>query len=131
MCVCIYIYSHLQTDCFVVSQLFSMARHTGHFKLGLKPTQLNILLLSQQVTYISLGINKVLCISFHLYKFCLTGYQSVQFIRRAVHYVSASVFNPWKGAYIAGHRQTVSLCVCVYIYIYIYIYIYAKPLYLW
>ena len=38
------------TDCFIVSQLFSVARHTGCFKLGLKPTQLytrlDILLLS-------------------------------------------------------------------------------------
>ena len=27
VCVCIYIYCHPQTDCFVVSQLFSVARH--------------------------------------------------------------------------------------------------------
>ena len=34
----IYIYSHPQTDCFVLSQLFSVARHAGFFKLGSKPT---------------------------------------------------------------------------------------------
>ena len=29
-------YCHPQTDCFIVSQLFSMARHVRHFKLGSK-----------------------------------------------------------------------------------------------
>ena len=56
----IYIYCHPKTDCFVVSQLFSVARHVGRFKLGLIPAQiyvrLNIILLSQQSTYISSGI---------------------------------------------------------------------------
>ena len=33
----IYIYSYPQTDYLVVSQLFSVARHAGYFKLGLKP----------------------------------------------------------------------------------------------
>ena len=32
----IYIYCHPQTDCFVISQLFSVARHTRCFKLGLE-----------------------------------------------------------------------------------------------
>ncbi len=32
----IYIYSHSQTDCFVVSQLFSVATHVGRLKLGSK-----------------------------------------------------------------------------------------------
>ena len=36
------IYSHPQTDCFVVSQLFSVARHVGHLKLGSKPAQLYV-----------------------------------------------------------------------------------------
>ena len=31
-----YTYYHPQTDCFVVSQLFSVVRHVGCFKLGLK-----------------------------------------------------------------------------------------------
>ena len=37
-----YIYCHPQTDCFVVSQLFSMTRHVGRVKLGLKPAQLYV-----------------------------------------------------------------------------------------
>ena len=38
----IYIDSHPQTDCFVVSQLFSVARHVERLKPGLKPAQLNV-----------------------------------------------------------------------------------------
>ncbi len=38
----IYIYCHQNTDSFVVSQLFSMARHGGRLKLGSKPTQLYV-----------------------------------------------------------------------------------------
>ena len=33
----IYIYCHPQTDCFVLSELFSVARPAGHSKPGLKP----------------------------------------------------------------------------------------------
>ena len=36
----IYIYSHPQTDCFVLSELFSVARHAGHSKPESKPVQL-------------------------------------------------------------------------------------------
>ena len=38
----IYIYSHPQTDCFVPSELFSVARHTGRSKPGSKPVQLYV-----------------------------------------------------------------------------------------
>ncbi len=38
----IYIYCHQQTDCFVVSQLFSVARHVGRLKLGSKPAQIYV-----------------------------------------------------------------------------------------
>ena len=36
------IYCHPKTDCFIVSQLFSVARHVGCLKLGLKPFQLYV-----------------------------------------------------------------------------------------
>ena len=36
----IYIYSHPQTDCFVLSELFSVARHAGRSKPESKPVQL-------------------------------------------------------------------------------------------
>ena len=56
----IYIYCHPQTDCFVVSQLFSVARYVGHLKLGPKPAQLyirlNIRPLGKQVYHVGKGI---------------------------------------------------------------------------
>ena len=38
----IYIYCHPQTDCFVLSELFSVARHIGRSKPGSKPIQLYV-----------------------------------------------------------------------------------------
>ena len=60
VCIYIYIYCHPQTDCFVVSQLFSVARHVGCLKLGLKPAQLYVRLipLCQQVNHVSSGIKR-------------------------------------------------------------------------
>ena len=43
-----HIYRHPQTDCFVVSQLFSVARHVGRLKLGSKPAQLYVDLVSDR-----------------------------------------------------------------------------------
>ena len=45
----IYIYCHPQTDCFVLSELFSVARHAGRSKLGSKPVQLYVRLSSGPV----------------------------------------------------------------------------------
>ena len=102
MCVCvctyiyiyIYIYCHTQTDCFVVSQLFGAARHVGRLKLGSKPTQLYVRLIvisfSQQTNHFSPGIIRHYVVAFVCLRFCLTGYQSAQFIRRALHCASSS-----------------------------------------
>ena len=38
----IYIYSHPQIDCFILSELFSVARHAGRSKPGSKPVQLYV-----------------------------------------------------------------------------------------
>ena len=52
----IYIYCHPQTDCFVLSELFSVARHVGHSKPRSKPIQLyvrlSLRLLGQQAYHI-------------------------------------------------------------------------------
>ena len=42
MYVYIYIYCHPQTDCFVLSELFNVARHVGRSKPGSKPIQLYV-----------------------------------------------------------------------------------------
>ena len=57
----IYIYCHPQTDCFVVSKLFSVVRHVGHFKLG---SRLSIIPLTQQATYVSSGIIRHYVVAF-------------------------------------------------------------------
>ena len=63
-----------------------MTRYTGCFKQGLKPAHFTL----DSVLYCSairqLGNYKALCSSFHLFTFCLTRYQSAQFIWRALHY---------------------------------------------
>ena len=51
-----YVYCHPQADCFVLSELFSVARHVGRSKPGSKPIQLYVRLslrpLAQQAYYV-------------------------------------------------------------------------------
>ena len=109
----IYIYCHPQTDCSIVSQLFRVARYVGHItlELGSKLAQLYIRLsiipLNQQVNHVSLGIIRHYAVAFVCLHFCLTRYQSAQFIRRALHYASGSrkffyqsAQPPWESIYI-------------------------------
>ena len=42
ICIYIYIYRHPQTDCFVLSELFSVAKQVGRSKPGSKPIQLYV-----------------------------------------------------------------------------------------
>ena len=59
------VYCHPQTDCFALSQLFSVAKHVGRSKLGSKSAQLYVRLcirpLCQQTYHVGLGNYKVLC----------------------------------------------------------------------
>ena len=114
------VYCHPQTDCFVVLQPFGVDRHVGRLKLGLKPIQfyvrLCIIPLSQQANHVSSGIIRHYIVPFVCLHFCLSGYQSAQFIGRALYYANSSrkirrqsVQPPWGGVYIVIHRQTVSL----------------------
>ena len=86
--------SHPKTECFVVSQLFSVTRHVGRLKLGLKPAplyvRLSIILHSLQANHISLVIIRHYVVTFVCLHFCLTRYQSDKFIWRALHYASGS-----------------------------------------
>ena len=78
------------TDCFVVSQLFSNARHAGRFKVGSKPAylyaRLSILPLSHLDDLCQRGNYYALCMSFRLFTFCATRYRSALFDRRALLY---------------------------------------------
>ena len=112
-----YIYSRPQKDCFIVSQLFSVARHARCFKFESKPAQLyvrlSILPLSYKATYVSSGIIMHYVLAFICLNFCATGYQSAQFVRRALHYASGSRWflrqsaQPPGGERIYCHLQTV------------------------
>ena len=42
ICVCVCVCGHPQTDCFVLSELFIVARHAGRSKPGSKPVQLYV-----------------------------------------------------------------------------------------
>ena len=44
LAVIVNIYCHPQTDCFVLSELFSVARHVGRSKPGSKPIQIYVIL---------------------------------------------------------------------------------------
>ena len=113
----IYIYCHPKTDCFVISQLFSMARDARFSKLGSKPGQLyvrlSIIPLSQQANHVSSGIIRHYVVAFVCLLFYLTGYQSAQFIRRALYYASGrrkflcqSAQPPWREDRIYCHPRT-------------------------
>ena len=68
-------YCHPQTDCFIISQLFSVVRYVGCFKLGLRPTQLYIRLsiipLSHQSVYVNSGVIRHYIVSFTCLHFVL------------------------------------------------------------
>ena len=97
MYIYIYIYCHPQTDCFVLSELFSVARHTRCSKPGSKPihlyVRLNLRPIGQQTDHVWLReILRYLwsnSSSVHLFTFLYPiSYQSAQFFRRALHYAS-------------------------------------------
>ena len=78
---------HPQTGCFILSELFSVARHVGRSKLGSKPIQLyvrlSLRLLGQQAYHVWLReLLRYLCSnsSSRLFTFLYPiGYQSAQF----------------------------------------------------
>ena len=91
-----YIYCHPQTDCIVLSKLFSVARYVGRSKPGSKPIQIYVRLslrpLGQQAYHVWLReFLRYLCSnsSSRLFTFLYPiGYQSAQFFRRALHYAN-------------------------------------------
>ena len=67
------LYSHPQTDCFILSELFSMARHVGRSKPGSKPIQLYV-----RLSLRPLDIQNVLslCWRFLLWQHPVTYYKT-------------------------------------------------------
>ena len=107
-----------QTYCFVVSQLFSVIRHAGRFKLGSKPTQLyvtlSILPLSPQTTYVSSGIIRHYVFAFVCLHSALPDTRVLNSLEElGITWVAA--VNSFAWVLKPGGRE--------HIYIYIYIYI--------
>ena len=90
----IYIYIYPQTDCLVLSEHFSVARHAGRSKPGLKPIQLyarpslrptsRLRWLRELLRYLCSNSSSVRLFTF-LYPI---SYESAHFFRRALHYAS-------------------------------------------
>ena len=125
----IYICCHLHTDCFVVSQLFSVARHVGRLKMGSKPVQLyvrlSIIPLGQQAYHVGSGIIKSYVVTaaatfvlFTIYTLpdirVLNSFEELCIIWAAADNSFARVLNPHGGAYIYIYiYMCVCVCVCV------------------
>ena len=132
----IYIYCHPQTDCFVLSELFSVARHVERLKLGLKPIQLYVRLslrpLGQQAYHVWLReLLRYLCSnsSIRLFTFLYPiGYPSAQFFRRALHYASGgqkviqTLYSDILLQKLAYNYINSYMCMHAYVFVYIYIY---------
>ena len=71
----IYIYCHQQTDCFVVSQLFSVARHARCLKLGSKFCRLYVSRISNPRAIVSLSVSEGIFsyIFIYIYAYRLPG----------------------------------------------------------
>ena len=110
----IYIYCHPQTDCFVQSELFSVARHVGHSKPGSKPIQLYVRLslrpLGQQVYHVWLRellryyVVTAAAVCWHFYTLSatreLSSFEELCIMQAATENSFTSVLNPHSGAYI-------------------------------
>ena len=119
MYVYIYIYSHPQTDCFIASQLFHVARQNRFSKLGLKPSwlkcQSKILLHSYKETSVSKRIFKHKYITFVLFTYIL-----ITATESSIHSKSLAL-RKWQSL-LPSLESSTRLGVGEYIYIYIYIY---------
>ena len=69
----IYVYCHPQTDSFVVSELFSVARHVGRLMLGSKSAQFYVrirIILSLQTNHVTWGIIRHYVVAFVCLHLC-------------------------------------------------------------
>ena len=116
----IYIYIYIYMLSFTDRLFRRITTFQCRLKLGSKPAQLYVRLgtipLSQQVNHVSSGIIRHYVVAFVCLHFCQTGYQSAQFIRRALHYANGgrkflrrNAQHPWGNVYIVIHREIVLL----------------------
>ena len=115
----IYIYCHPQTDCFVLWELFSVARHVGRSKTGSKPIQFYVRLslrpLGQPAYHVWLReLLRYLCSnssSVRLFTF-LYPIEELCIMRAAAENSFTRGLNPHGGAYIYIYIY-IYICVCV------------------
>ena len=83
----IYIYFFFlpRRDCFVVSQIFRVARHVRCFKLGSKPGQRYVSRFGFPWYTIILSVSEGLCFTYISIYIYIIGYRRAQFMRRALH----------------------------------------------
>ena len=101
---------HPHTDCFIISQLFSVARHIRRLKLGSKPAQLyvrlSIIPLRQQANHISSRIIR------HVFALLdtrvLNSFKELCIMRVAAINSFARVLNP-----CGGHTHTFNLSMTI------------------
>ena len=122
----IYIYCYPQTDCFVVSQLFSVSRHVGRLKLGSKPAQLYVRLsirpLSQQAYHVGKGIIRYyvaaaafVCLQFILCRIpeCSNRSKPAQlYVRLSIRPLSQQAYHVGKG--IISYCVAAAAFVCLH-----------------
>ena len=116
--ICIYIY-HQQTGSFVVSKLFSLARHARCFKLGSKPGWLYVGWISYPRDIVIIGVSEgFFCAYVKIYTQKITYIYAKGVLiscNELCIYALAAAGNSslecstqWQGIYIAIHRQTVT-----------------------
>ena len=96
----IYIHCHPQTDCFVLSELFSVARHVGCSKPGLKPSDRS----ANKRTTLANGIFKVsVCLYFYTLSATrvLNSFEELCIMQVATENSFPRVLNHHGGAYSA------------------------------
>ena len=112
----IYIYCQPQTDCFVLSELFSAARYVGRAKPGSKTIQLYVRLglrpLGQQAYHVWLReflryyIVTTAAVCLHFYTLSATrvlnSFEELCIMRAAAENAFTRVLNPHRGAYISS-----------------------------
>ena len=79
----IYIYCHPQTDCFIVSQLFSVARPTRCFKLRSKPWWIYVSRTSCSISIVILRVSEGI-LYIYLSTYMLLATKRAQFVLRAM-----------------------------------------------
>ena len=107
----VHIYSHPQTECFLESHIFSVARH---FKLGSKSAWLYVNRIFYSRASVILNISEG---NFFMYKFIYIytiDYLWAQFMRRDLHYIYIYIVTLW----------TIAVGVYKSIYMYVYMHVY-------